>query len=444
MDFFSIVTKLLLSFALGALIGLEREVSEKKIINRHKPPTAVLGLRTFSLAAVLGALTGILYSDYLIVATVLSVAFLSLLLVFYIFDSYTTKDIGFTTELAMVYSFLIGIFVSLDILPIQLIIALTVVLVLLLSRKPEVKTIVAGIQRSEINAFLSYAIIALVVLPFLPNISYALSDIPQVGVFLKNFGFDVSIVSQIDLINPFKLWLFVALITGIDLAGYFLEKTIGRKKGWLIASVAGGFVSSTATTQSLAQQSKTSKSVNHLLGAAIISNSVSFLQIAILISTINFALFLKIIPTILVMSFMATLIAAYFFNIKEEFADTLGSKLKHRIFNLTSALKFVSLFVVISILSKLTLKFFGESGFLATTAIGSLVGLDAVMINTAQLTQSVIDYRLGLMAFITANAVNLLGKSFYSFILGDRIFALKFFISIVLIILASFMGLLFI
>lgn len=447
MDIFTIATTFFLSFVLGGIIGLEREISEKYINPQKGKPTALVGIRSFSLITTLGAVVGLLYAKFLILAVLIAAAYFILLIVYYILNVQNTKDPGITTELAMIYAFLIGILLATKVIPIQLTLALTVIVTLLLSQKQKIKNAVENIKKSEINAFISLAIIALVILPFLPNTSYAIADIPGIKDFLKNIGIQSNNIVNIDLINPFKLWLIVALVTGVDFIGYILSKTLGQKKGWLIASAVGGFVSSTATTQSLAQESRTATRVNPLVSAAILSNIVSFLQISILIGALNALLLAKLIPMIAFMIIAGTCILIYFLRLKEKKYKQEKEHKKEKqgnIIDIGVALKFAVLFLTISVISKIALDLFGNSGFLIATGIGSLIGLDAVMINTAQLAGNQIDYQLAAMAFILANAVNLIAKSLYSFTMGKKEFAVKFLVSVITIIIASFAGLLFI
>lgn len=447
MEVSSLVTKITLALVLGAVLGLEREVNEKKLDKYQGKPTAIIGLRTFSLISLLGTIAGLLYDKFFGLSLIIGGAFLILLIVFYIIDALETKEQGITTEIAMIFSFVIGLVLALELLPVHLLLAVTVIVVLLLSQKERIKDVVEDIKKSEVNAFISFALIAIVILPFLPNTTYSLADITGIGPFLENLGVNVQKIAHLDVLNPFKLWLIVALITGVDLIGYVLERTIGSKKGWLIASGVGGFVSSTATTQSLAQESRTRRSVNHLVSAALLANMVSFVQVAILIGALNGLLLVKLLPVLGFMCIAAAGLLIYFLRVKDEKEEdekTVIDSARHSIIDIAGALKFALLFLTISVFSKIALEFFGNSGFLIATAIGSLIGLDAVMINTAQLAGNNIDFTLAALAFILANAVNLFGKSFYSFYQGKREFAMKFFISVLIIIIASLVSLIFI
>lgn len=447
MDLWTTLTQLFLAVVLGGVIGLEREVNEKKQASPEGKLSAIVGVRSFSFVALLGAIIGLLYFEFTNLSLLFGGAFLLLLLMFYHHDSTNTKDAGITTELALIFSFIIGNLLTLQVLPVQLILAITVVVILLLSQKEKIKHVVEDIRKQEINAFISFAIIAIVILPFLPNQSYAIADIPGIQSFLENFDVNVQKILAIDMINPFKLWLIVALITGVDFIGYVLEKIFGSKKGWLLTSAVGGFVSSTATTQSLAQESKHKSQVNHLVSAALVANLVSFIQIAILIGAINSVLLIKLFPILLMMFVAAGILLFYFLHAKDEKAlkeEKATTNKQKNIIDIGAAIKFAFLFLVINIVSKISLELFGESAFLLTTGIGAVIGLDAVMINTAQLAGTHIDYTLAAFAFILANAVNLFGKSIYSFTQGKKEFAVRFLMSVTIIVITSLLGVFFV
>jgi len=446
MDIAHIGSRLFLAFVLGAVLGLERELNEQKTATNNPKYSAVLGIRSFSLVTALGAVAGILSFNFMPFALILSIGFFLMLIVFYYLNARFTNDHGITTGVAVIYSFVIGLILMTDAIPIQLTLVLTIIVIVLLSQKSRIKDVVRDINIRELNAFISFAILAVVILPFLPNASYALVDIPGVKDFLRNLTPMMRSLAQVDMVNPFKLWLVVVLITGIDLVGHILERTIGQKKGWLLASMAGGFVSSTATTQSLAQESRNTTKTNHLLAAAVLANLVSFFQIAFVIIAINSTFFAHLIPILLCMIFASFFILLYFLKIREghniEVHENIEQK-QSSIIDLKAALKFASLFLVISIFSKIALIIFGQSGFLAATGIGALIGLDAVMINTSQLAGNSINYTFASLAFIIANTVNLGAKSVYCFLTGKKQFAIKFSLSMGIVIISSLLGFLF-
>ena len=439
--------KILLSLLLGAFIGLERE-SYERIYNaeyhsKQKDIHGSLGVRTFALITTLGAVVALLYYNFFSLFLTINIAFMALTICYYVMGSILIKDNGMTTEVAIIFAYLLGQLISLEAIPAQIIIALTVLIVLILSQKQNLRSVIAGIQRVEVQSFISYAIIALVVLPFIPNINVRLMDIPGINTLLAAYNFSLGKMGELVLFNPFKLWFIIALITGVEVVGYVLEKTIGQKKGWIFTSIAGGFISSTAVTQSLAQKSQKSSAINQLVGATILANLASFFQIFILIAPINGLFLVQATKFIFAIILVSAALAAFFFLDKrkeEDLKETREQLQETEIFALKPAMKFALLFLGISVLTKTALLVFGSGGFILSSALAAVTGIDAVTLNLSELAGKTINYQTALWTLLIVNAINLLTKAAYSFIQGKREFAVKFTLSVLVIITISFLG----
>jgi hypothetical protein len=83
---------------------------------------------------------------------------------------------------------------------------------------------------------LKFAIITAIILPVLPNQSFW--------------------EAPFDVLNPYKIWLMVVLISGIGFLGYILVKLVGSRHGIGLTGFLGGLVSSTAVTLTFAQRSQ--------------------------------------------------------------------------------------------------------------------------------------------------------------------------------------------
>lgn len=436
----SLLLKIILSVLLGAAIGLERESGN---INNDKNSAG--GIRTFSLISLLGTLTGIFYiNNFLLLAGIITIIFFILIIIYYTLSSNTTKDFGLTSEISIIFTFLLGLLMAVGIIPMQIILVIFVILMLVLSLKSKTKIIVAGISRNEISAFISYAIIALVILPFLPNVGYTLSNIPFLSSFLQSLNFDLGKFANLELINPRKIWLVVVLVTGIDVFGYFLGRIVGNKKSFSLTSFVGGFVSSTSVTQSLAHKSKNTTAVNYLVGAALLANMASFFQLFLLIGPLNAKWLIAATPTILILIITSGFLSLFFLRKKdiEKDAPEKAEVSQTKIFALMPALKFACILIVVKIITKTCLILFGQSGFIISSVIASFVGLDAIILSLAEMAGGIITFKFALFTLILVNATNLLSKSFFSFLQGNRKFAFKFFSSVLLIITLSFAGLL--
>lgn len=433
---------LVLALVFGASIGLERESSKQG----ESHTGSVGGIRTFSLISLMGALAGVFFlHNYASLAIIVVVGFLTLLVANYIIEGLTTKDFGITSELSAFATFLIGLLVMINIIPLQITVAILVILVFVMSLKSRTTKLVAGVSRQEIQSFISYAIIALVALPVLPDYAYKLKDIPFLTDLVQGLKMDLGQFDDLDLINPRKIWIVVVLITGIDVFGYILGRLVGNKNGFALTSFMAGFVSSTSATQSLAQRSKNSKFVNHLIGAAILANLASFLQIFLLVGPLNPQWLVSIAPSILLMVLTAGLISIVFFRKKEPKEEEGSEQEKEaQIFSLLPALKFAGLLIVIKIVTKICLIEFGQSGFIISSVIASFAGIDAIIVNLAEMAGHTITFKFAFITFLVINLTNLLSKSLYSYLQGNVQFALKFLVSVLIIATAGALWLIFI
>ena len=148
---------------LGFLIGLERSMG--------KPENPHATVRDFVIFAIIGAISafGALQydSDWLIIAGL--VAVVALLLSGYWAEQRRDKDAdsGITTEAAVIVTFFLGVLVVHG--ATELAIAVTVVLLIVLSEKHVIERFGKQIQVFELQAMLKFLVITFIVLPVLPH-----------------------------------------------------------------------------------------------------------------------------------------------------------------------------------------------------------------------------------------------------------------------------------
>ncbi len=430
---------LFLAGIFGALLGLGRENS-----NREEDTTS--GIRTFSLTSLMGGIAGVFYlADKMPLVALCMAAVSGLIIAYYVVGSLITRHPGMTTEILLLYTFFLGFLTVSELMPIQLIVALVVVAILIVSLKEQTKKIALGISTGEMRSFIVYAVLALVVLPFLPNTSVQLGNLPGLNEVLEGFNLELGSLASLELLNPRTLWFIVVLITGIDVAGYALGRFLGDKKSSLVTSLIGGMVSSTATTQALAQRSLRSQAVNGLVGSAIVANMASFFQIFLLLAPLNRTLLKTIAPVVFVLIVVSFLVALFFLSRhQQETAAITGVaddvQKERKIFSLKSALKFAVLITVIKILTKVCLALFGQAGFVFSSVLASLAGLDAVLINLAEAAGRTVALPTTALIFLLINATNLISKSVYAAVQGSRKFALRLAVAMLIIISSSVAG----
>ena len=204
------------SLAIGLLIGLERE----------RRSSAKAGLRTFSLVALLGTLSGLLAektgSGWILAAGLLSVG--AMIIAAYINRPDDAGDPGTTSVVAILVCYCLGaaVWFGYGTLAVMLGIATTV----LLYFKAELHGLSSQLTSKDLISILQFAVLSFVILPILPD---------------RNYG-------PYEALNPYQAWLMVVLVSGVSLAGYAALRLAGPQHGAPMMGLLGGLVSSTATT----------------------------------------------------------------------------------------------------------------------------------------------------------------------------------------------------
>ncbi len=430
MDTTSLLLNTLLAMLLGAAVGLKSEyqrdgTTDTKIIG---------GFRTHATLALLGVISGaLLLSGQQVFAIVISTALFFMILSYYVSGLIHKNIVGIGDEMSAIFAHLIGILVILQPFPLKFLIALTVLVVFIANRKHEFHGVKNYVSKEETIEYTLFAIVALVILPFLPNHSYSLAEMGSIGTLLGTL--DIAHIDQLvalEIINPFKTWFIVVFVSGLDLFGHVLSKFISGEKSTFWSATIGGFVSSTSTTISLAIQSKTEHTkaaVNNLVAAALSANAASFIQILILVAPVSFAFLGKIFVPTAILAIGMFAIAYSMHGVSQETEPAVridADKRDKDIFKLEPALKFALVLTLVKLFTKLALVYLGDSGFLASSLLASVAGMDAIIINISQLVNSAeIALSLGYVTYMGANAVNLATKVIYSYSTGNASFAGK-------------------
>jgi len=104
------------------------------------------------------------------------------------------------------------------------------------------------------------------------------------------------------------------------------------------------------------------------------------------------------------------------------------------LFSFSKAFIFALEIVLIRIITKVCLIVLGEPGYVASLSIASLMGMDAIAINLAEMFGKILTAKRTLFIFLSVNSFNLISKVIYSFIYGSKKLALKLLIAMSIII----------
>ncbi len=179
--------RVILALVLSAAIGLERQSYVEQIDRKQKYHHGVIGVRTHSLIGILGILTGLTISIYPVISALIGIGFLTLLVAYYLHDSRQTGDYGPTSELNMIWCFGMSSLLTSGIVSPQIIVSLVACVLLIMSTKSKVHSLVDNIRWHHIQQLILFGIIALVILPYLPNTSISLGQIPYLQLIFNAF-----------------------------------------------------------------------------------------------------------------------------------------------------------------------------------------------------------------------------------------------------------------
>lgn len=351
----------LIALLIGALVGIDRE--RKKAA---EPGHSFGGIRTHILLALVGAASARLAVDtsmpwtFAVALAVIGAA----LVASYVLQNREHDDgHGLTSEVAAIAVFLLGAMVVVG--DAEMAVALGVVTSAVLAYKQPLHGAVQRLDTQDVFAGLKLLIASFIVLPLLP-------DAP---------------VDPWQAINPYKLWLLVILISALSLAGYVAVRWLGSTHGSAITGLAGGLVSSTATTLSFARSSRDAgQGDGHALAAGILlSWLVMFARVLVLIAVINRPLLLAAWPPIAGMGAVTGAFAVWHYRagLADARATTQQEVAVANPFSLTAAAKFGALFAVILLMVKLAEQHAPGLGVYLVAALAGATDVDAITLSMA-------------------------------------------------------------
>jgi uncharacterized membrane protein (DUF4010 family) len=327
-----IAVKLAVTLALGLLVGLEREWSNKDI-----------GVRTFAMTAMLGLLGALLGPTPLLIS---GIAMLILMVFANLHGLQTTQKLEATTSISLAVVFLLGILVGQGHLFTP--VGCALIATLLLALKPQLRAFAGGLTQQEVRSALLLGLLSFVVWPLLPN----------------------RFVDPWQLLQPREAWVTVVVIACLGFLNYVLLRVYGSR-GIYVTAILGGLVNSTATAAEL---------ISTLAGANMLELSIS----AILLTSVSMFFRNLLILAIFARGAVRTaalpliamgMVAAYWTYRGRGKAATVPREVKLDLgspVSLRRVSSFALLFLALQIVATLGQRFLGNAGFQIVSFVGGL------------------------------------------------------------------------
>jgi uncharacterized membrane protein (DUF4010 family) len=358
------------ALALGVLLGLERE--------RTKSAVGFAGVRTLGLFALTGGVAALL--DVSLGRPWLALAVFAACAALVVASYAVTAqrgELGVTTEISALLAFLLGFLCVSD--RILMATSLAVASGGVLALKQWLHQLASRIESEDVEATLKFALVSVIVLPLVPN---------------QNFG-----PPPFDVINPYKIWLMVVLISGLNFASYLLVKVVDTEHGIGLTGLLGGLVSSTAVTLGFSQRSRQEQAQGEALALGIlVAWTVMFARVAVLVSAVDRSLAPRVALAMAAFGLPGLAICAWLWR-RQRSRQTASVSAGENPFELGQAIRFGLIFGVITFVAKAAQVYLGDAGLYLAGAIAGLTDVDAIALSMSQLSLS--DPAISQAAFIT-------------------------------------------
>ena len=289
MDLNDLLSRMALSVGIGLLIGLERGWHTREA----RPGSRTAGVRTFAITGLLGGTIAALArgqgSELSVGGGILvSIAFLAYAGVITVFSRDENKApniFSATTAIAGLLTFMLGAYALFG--DVRVAAAAAVATAGILVVREELHKWVAKLTLVEFESGLVLLAMTFIALPILPDRAFA----------------------ALGGVNPRQVWIIAIVLATVSFAGYVATKTLGERRGVLVAAAAGGLVSSTAVSLANARRAASGEGSPYLLAAGTaLATAVSFLRVLAIVAVLEPGLVLHIAPALLA----ATIVAAGF------------------------------------------------------------------------------------------------------------------------------------
>lgn len=392
MDENALLSRLAVSLAIGMLIGLERGWRSRDEVDHQR----TAGLRTFALSGLLGGVAGAVGQQQ--GATLIGLVFLGYSAAFAAFhwlEARAERNFSVTSVVAGMSTFMLGVLAVVG--DLRAAIAGAVATAVLLALREQLHRWVASLSWPEIRSGLTLLAMTFLLLPILPNRT----------------------IDPWDAINPYVIWLLTILIAAVSFSGYVAIRVFGDRLGVMMAALAGGLASSTATTMTLAELERRHPKSRNLLAAGILTAGlVMVARVAVVASALNPALLQPLLLPLLSGGFILAVGAGLMLLLSRGTSEQPVLKIGNPL-EMASALKMAILLTLVMLAARLLQRYFGDAGVLATAGLSGIADVDAIVISMARMAMGVVDPALAAQAILLATAVNTLVKSVLAAAAGD-------------------------
>lgn len=361
LDLQAILVNLAVAALGGLAVGIEREWSGR----RPGEAPRFGGVRTFLLLGLTGGLGAVLFreADPRLGLLLFSGGVL-LVVVAYLVSAWQ-GTIDATSEVAGLLVLATGAAAGFGLLVISSAVAAATALVLV--EKGRMHAAVARLESSGLEAGARFAVLALVVLPLLP----------------------AGPIARLGGLEPQKLWGIVLVFSALSFAGYIALRLAGPERGYSVAGLLGGLVSSTAVTLNFARESRRTPSDLAVSKALALGVVAACTILPLRVGAVAWALHPEVARALapaLLLPVAATAIAIAFAWFRKPQGDGAPA-LPQNPLRLGAAIQMAVLFQLVLWALEIFRERLGSGGLVASSALLGLTDMDALTYSLTELAR---------------------------------------------------------
>lgn len=390
-----------LATAAGLVIGLERERSAP----RDRRGQAFLGgARTHPLVALVGGLSALASREVGAAALVIPFAGLVLLVCLdYAGEVFRDRDRGLTSEAAFILVFLLGVLSlserALSPLPTRalVVLAVAVVTAFLLSAKPALHPLVRRVSAEDLASALGLLVLAVVVLPVLPDRAYG----------------------PYDALNPRHIGVLIVLISAISFAGYAGVRLLGPRRGLGLTGLVGGLASSTAVTLAMSGRAREKPAIADSAALAVmLASTMMFVRVLVVVGLVSRSLLGQLAYPMVAAAAAGAGTSLVFWRRSRTASAEAGALAFSNPFEIAPALRFAAVFAAVLVGAKAATVHLGEMGAYVAGVVAGSTDVDAITLSMARLSGPELAPRVAATAIFLGAASNTVVKGVMALVVG--------------------------
>jgi uncharacterized membrane protein (DUF4010 family) len=349
----NLVTAIVVSASLGALVGLIRQWSDQKASSTGEADFG--GVRTYTFWAILGCVAAFLTEHYAAAVLPVVLALVGIHLTALHLKNTGGSHPGSTTFAASLLTCLLGALVQWEFTQAAILVAAATAV--MIGLKQPIHAWTRAFTVDDIRATLQFVAITGVMLQLVPD---------------RNYG-------PFAAFNPYSTWLMVVLISGLGFAGYILMRLLGAKAGIAITGFVGGLASSTATTLAFSRRSRDDRPLSSSYAlAVVVACTVMLARILVMVGVINRELAVSLVVPFVLMALPGLGFVLWAWVFRRPADNDVATPQLHNPLSLGIAIKFAAIYAVVAFLVKAATHFELRGGLLPLSFLSGLTDMDAI------------------------------------------------------------------